>query len=635
MALLIAGCGPSSRGGGGGGGGGSGAMLTSVDVTPAAVTLTTMGGGAAATQQFTATGHFSDGHSEDLTASAGWTVSDPGIGQVLAGAFSGAATRGGVATVYAGKGDISGSATISVKYVAGRVSGDDGSTAGAGSSGVFNNATDDPTLAPMLAYPLDGAIVPHNLGLLEVQWKKPSGAADLYEVSFQAATLDYKVYTNASLPAGFRLSLTPAEWSSISDSTQGQSLTITVRGAVTASPGKAGTSQKVTLNVGAGDVSGGIYYWSPKGSAGSTTGVIMRHSFGDTSGTASQFYAPMSGSSQRCVGCHTITHDGTKMALTYDGGNGGAAIATVPSLSMLLPETSGDKWNFAAYSPDGNRMVASSMGALKILDTSGGAANGTVLQTILDGSAGNYGSHPDWSADGSKIVYVSVGAPNGQSEWSFTKGSIVVVSDMGAGVFGMPTTIVASQGENNYYPAFSPDGKWVLFNRAAGDAYSDAAAETYVVSSDGKIGPIPLGNANSTVANPTNSWPRWNPFVLHEPTGDLMYFTFSSTRDYGIEIVQNPMALQPQVWMAAFDPNGTTDNSNITCSGTPPIPYGAVSGTTREGTKPTPAPASSARTASYDVSASGVDGEGTGSGSGIGRVTSAARFFQALEAGHG
>jgi hypothetical protein len=34
-----------------------------------------------------------------------------------------------------------------------------------------------------------------------------------------------------------------------------------------------------------------------------------------------------------------------------------------------------------------------------------------------------------------------------------------------------------------------------------------------------------------------------------------------------------------------IDPNGTTDNSNITCSGSPPIPYGAVSGTTREGTK--------------------------------------------------
>ena len=33
------------------------------------------------------------------------------------------------------------------------------------------------------------------------------------------------------------------------------------------------------------------------------------------------------------------------------------------------------------------------------------------------------------------------------------------------------------------------------------------------------------------------------------------------------------------------DPNGSTDESNIDCSGTPPAVYGAVSGTTKEGTK--------------------------------------------------
>jgi Tol biopolymer transport system component len=124
---------------------------------------------------------------------------------------------------------------------------------------------------------------------------------------------------------------------------------------------------------------------------------------------------------------------------------------------------------------------------------------------------------------------------------------------MGVGVFGNPKTIVKSAGasENNYYPSFSPDGKWVLFNRAAADAYNDAGAEAYVISVDGSIGPIALGNANSTTANQTNSWPRWNPFIAHEPTGDLMYLTFSSTRDYGIELVG---ANQPQIWMAAFDP---------------------------------------------------------------------------------
>ncbi|HEX6835493.1 MAG TPA: hypothetical protein VF334_02915, partial [Polyangia bacterium] len=323
LALTLVGCGPDQRGGGNhpdGGGGGS--TLTSIDVAPPSVSLTTTGGGAAATQQFTATGHFADGHTEDLSTLVAWSVSDPGIGSVTSGAFTGAATRGGVAKVLAGQGSVSGSADLTIKYVAARVSTDDGSTAPAGSAGLFANGTDDPTLAPPLAYPLDGALVPHNLGLLEVQWKKPAGAADLFEVSLTAPTLDYRVYTNAPNANGGRLSLTPAEWSSISDTVGTGAVAIKVRGVVTAAPGKVGSSAVVNLSIGAASVSGGIYYWSPTGAGSNAT--IMRHSFGDTSGTATPFYAPTNtgGTTQRCVGCHVITHDGTKMAVTYDGGNG-------------------------------------------------------------------------------------------------------------------------------------------------------------------------------------------------------------------------------------------------------------------------------------------------------------------------
>ncbi|HEX8953575.1 MAG TPA: hypothetical protein VF945_17080, partial [Polyangia bacterium] len=530
MALSLAGCGPDSRGGGHPPDGGSVGTLTSIDVSPPSASLTTTGGGAVATQQFVATGHFSDGRTEDLTSMVSWTLSDNGIGSVSTGAFKGAATRGGVAKVTAGQGAVTGSADLTVKYVATRVSTDDGSTAPPGSAGLFANGSDDPTLAPPLAYPLDGALVPHNLGLLEVQWKKPTGAADLFEVAFSSATLDFKVYTNTLKPNGGRLSLTSADWSSIADSNAGKAVAVKVRGVVTAQPGKVGSSSTVMLSIGVADVAGGIYYFAPVSATGQNIGAVVRHAFGDTSGTATQFYAPNNGT--RCVGCHVISRDGSKMAVTYDGGNGAAAIVQVPSLGMLLAESSGDKWNFAAYSPDGSRMVATSGGTLKIYDTSGGAANGTVQQVIADGSAGHYASHPDWSADGSMIVYVDVGAPQNNTEWNFGKGSLVVVRDMGMGVFGNPKTIVTSAGENNYYPSFSPDNKWVLFNRGANSAYNDPTAEAYVVSVDGTIGPIALGNANSTAPSQTNSWPRWNPFVVHDGGGDLLYLTFSSTRDY-------------------------------------------------------------------------------------------------------
>jgi WD40 repeat protein len=552
LVLALVGCGPDNRTDNKPDGGGGGPpTLTSIDITPATVSLTTTSGGAAAAQQFVATAHYSDGTTADVSASVGWSLSDPGVGTVANGAFAGSATRGGVATVYAGDASVMGKATVTVKYVAARVSTDDGSTAPANAPTLFGGA-DDPTLAPQLAYPLDGAKVPHNLGLLEVQWKKPAAAADLFEVSLTADTLDFKLYTNTLLANGGRLSLKPDEWMSIADSVQGGAVKVQVRAVASANPAKVGSSVVATMTVGKMDVSGGIYYWSPAGAG--QTGVVVRESFGDTSGTPQQFYAPSNGT--RCVGCHVITRDGTKMAVTYDGGNGAAAVVSVPALNMVLAESTTQKWNFGSYSPDGGRMVAAGAGIVKVVDTSGGPQNGKTLQTIATGQGADYGTHPDWSADGSKIVYVQVAAPQGQSDWNFSQGSIVVVSDVGMGMFGNPKTIVASQnGQNNYYPSFSPDGKWVLFNRSADVAYNAGSAETYVVSVDGSIGPIPLGNANSTQQTVHNSWPRWNPFVVHEPTGDIMYLTYSSVRDYGIEIVQASLpSLQPQIWMAAFDP---------------------------------------------------------------------------------
>src|SRR6185437_6325428 len=139
---LAAGCGPSSRGGGGGGmggGGGGGATLMSIAISPPSATLTTTGGGAAAAQQFTATGTFSDGHTEDVTATVGWSLSDVGIGTISNGAFAGSPTRGGVAKVSAGEGSVFGSADLTIKYVAARVSTDDGSTAPANSPSLFAN----------------------------------------------------------------------------------------------------------------------------------------------------------------------------------------------------------------------------------------------------------------------------------------------------------------------------------------------------------------------------------------------------------------------------------------------------------------------------------------------------------------
>ena len=544
----------------------AGPLLTSIVVTPpmAMVTSTDATPG---TVKFTAVGHYADGSTADVTQTMQWSLSDSTLGTVAGGSFVGASARGGSATVTItdSNSGTNGTATLLVLYSSSRVSGDDGSTAPA-NAGTFFTGTENPALAPALAYPLDGAKVPSNLGLLEVQWAKPTSPVDLFEVSFSSSTIDYKVYTNAIQPSGGRLSLTPAEWSMIPSANPGQTVQVKVRGTLSTAPGTLGTSTIANLTIDPEPAQGAIYYFAPESPTDPNSGVIMRHEFGDTSGPATQFYAPTASgtTNARCVGCHALTRDGTKVGVTWDGGNGDAGVLDVASLAAVVPELGGRKWNFASFSPDGNRMVASSEGVLSIYDTSGGAANGTILQQLTTGAAGSVASHPDWSADGTQITWVSVGAPetDGHStieEWHFTAGSIVVATDMGMGTFAPPVTLVASTpGINNYYPSFSPDGKWILFNRGSNNAYNDATAELWVVANQPGATPIPLATANSATANLTNSWPRWTPFVQQEPGGgSILYLTFSSVRNYGIEIMTEGLpqgSQQPQIWMAALIP---------------------------------------------------------------------------------
>src|ERR1700722_1536487 len=82
--------------------------LTSIDVTAASMTLTI-----GSTQQATATGHFSDGTTQILTAVAGWSSQSPNVATVSgAGLITAKAT--GTSVITASSGTVSGSMTVTV-----------------------------------------------------------------------------------------------------------------------------------------------------------------------------------------------------------------------------------------------------------------------------------------------------------------------------------------------------------------------------------------------------------------------------------------------------------------------------------------------------------------------------------------
>jgi hypothetical protein len=190
-------------------------------------------------------------------------------------------------------------------------------------------------------------------------------------------------------------------------------------------------------------------------------------------------------------------------------------------------------------------IVAASYGVLTLRSTIDGGVVGTV-------PTGGYATHPDVSPAGDAITYVRSAA--WCNDWQFTGGSVMVQSlDPITGTFGEPMILVEGDG-NNYYPSWSPDSQWILFNRSNEDAYDDLNAQLYVVKADGSLPPIRLDGPNIGPGL-TNSWARWAPFEQRlgsaQSGENFFWLTFSSKQVFGVRL---PAGGQPQIWMAPFFP---------------------------------------------------------------------------------
>ncbi len=107
----------ASCGGGGGGGvpsgGSGGATLSSIAVTPANPSIAV-----GATQQFTATGTYSDSSTQNVTSSATWSSSDTTRATINASGLA-TAVAAGPTTITATSGNISGNTLLTVNIVVG------------------------------------------------------------------------------------------------------------------------------------------------------------------------------------------------------------------------------------------------------------------------------------------------------------------------------------------------------------------------------------------------------------------------------------------------------------------------------------------------------------------------------------
>jgi hypothetical protein len=500
------------------------------------------------------------------------------------------------------------------------------------------NATSCGSSAPAIQvrYPIDGVLLPPNMNTLSVQWT-PFGGYTTYEVDFTNNVTDTRIITKCATQTmdtsqppvqsgGCELALDAGLWAFLSNPNRGNSpVNVTVRGTTDGTCASTSTNS-VKMAFAEEDVLGDIYYWKSTVTANGTGGQIWVKSFGD-SNPELQITGPggsVSAVSATCNGCHALSHDGLRMVVYSDDDDSDdeyadlsgslvdmKAKATLGTMPLLLG-IGGQPAGFSTLSPshtlyltsDGTNTAPTNTFALW-----NGNAGMTVSTINVGGNAADRPTMPDWSFDGKSVVYV---LPNKVASWNGVPthhddddhefgGSLYTLPYSGNQMFGTPSVFLASKGENNYYPSYSPDDNFIVFDRVPkdssvsaidgcvtsphalcpNDSFSNPAARLMLTPVTAAA-PIDLEKANgSPAAAPqpvSNSWPRWSPFVQMYRGNRLLWLAFSSTRDYGVRVRNHlsgmyqcypadsaqlpgsshgmafdPLCQQPKLWMAAIN----------------------------------------------------------------------------------
>jgi hypothetical protein len=422
------------------------------------------------------------------------------------------------------------------------------------------------TGGPCLFEPEPNALYPRNWLRPRFRWTA-AGGQNLFEVRVHVGNQarDLVAYTTAT-----QWTMVDTIWAALHEDSYDEPMTITVRGGVLAGTALTGVTVSMSASASIAPVQapGSIVYWT------TTNGTALKgFRIGDE--TVEQVLTPqqvVQPAGTNCIGCHTATPDGEYASFSIQGpwnnalaniqpGQAGQAYPLGAGAAAFLASSAfgintfskghwatGDHVEISMYQNAMSQLVWIDLDAPQMATAWG------KLALTGDPNSGGVGSAgaPSWSHDGNTIAYVSlVQSQDGR----LNNGPAAIYTVPYNNRMGGTATAVKGANDpaaNQYYPAFSPDDKYIVFSKTTGTAaqgsmYNNSGAEVDIVPTGG-------GNATRLVANDpasctmqmspgvTNSWPKSAPEVGTATDGRVFYWViFSSTRD--------PLAMRPQLYV--------------------------------------------------------------------------------------
>ena len=460
----------------------------------------------------------------------------------------------------------------------------------------------DPEPALEIIYPAESALFPVDMVAPTFTWRDNTGAKE-WRVSVgcgdETPPIGQTVSTNRWRPG-------PDVWRPFAERSAGRNVTLTVSNLAEATAGGADPARSVTFGISPDPVVAPIFYrvvtlpFQSKGEAAVKHRLsISWHLFAPTLDRPPHVVLK---DMETCANCHSFSLDGKTMGMDVDIGKdkGGYMVRSVePEMPVGKDHTI--SWNayrrhegassfgvLPQVSPDGRYVACTVKDLVVLFDSTANIAFSqnfypvTGIIVIYDRETGKIEplpgaddpayvqTNPSWTPDGKQLLFarsvagirtgpgilysvqekrrkiekLKNAARNGET---FVYDLYRIPFNGGKGGTPEPVLGASHNGKSNYFPKFSPDGKWLVFCQARSFMLLQPDSTLYIIPAEG-------GTPRAMACNEPgkmNSWHSWS------PNSRWMVFSSKRTGPY------------TQIWLTHIDEQGR-DSPAVLIEGTVP-----------------------------------------------------------------